>query len=238
MSDSGVSELTLELIDFIEGYHTKYGEYPERSVFKAVLERTGWEVTTAELDEILESSLLKKSVNARGIMHPSADRDSLTGLTREQLAVIAAFNNNRDNRSDIKKLSDLGISTRQFSGWMHSNRFTGHMRDSAEQLIANSIADGHNALLRQVRKGDTNAIKLFFELTGRYNPGFENQVNIQDFMLRTIEAIQKHVHDPVILQALAGELQMLSVAHDVNPGKLDAKKKVKSLAPPRKESRF
>lgn len=231
--------LWIELVDLIEAYWTKYGEYPERSVIRVVLDNTGYDVADPELDELLEDERLKKSLAMRGIMHPSVEKDSLTGLTREQLAVIAALNNNRDTRSDVKKLSDLGIAPRVFSGWMHSNRFSQHMRDSAEQLLINSIADGHNALLRGVRKGDTNALKLFFEMTGRYNPGFENQVNIQQFMLLVVEAIQKHVHDPAQLQALAGELQMLSVAHNINPGADQINnKQVKSLAPARKELKF
>lgn len=233
-----MSLLGLECVDLIEAYHTKYGYYPERHIVEALLTNAQWDYTLEQLDEILDSPLLIRSLEFRGIVHPSFERNSTTLLTREQQAVIAALNNSRDNRSDVKKLSDLGVSARQFSGWMHSKRFTEHMRDSAENVLANSIADGHNALIRGVRKGDTNAIKLFFELTGRYNPAFENQVNLQDFMIKVIEAIQKHVRDPLVLQALAGELQMISVAHDVNPGSLGKKKEVRSLAPTRRETPF
>lgn len=233
-----ISELELELVEFIEAFHTKYGVYPIRDSIEIVLLRAEWSFTDAELDEALESNLLIKSLAARGIIHPSTEKNSTTYLTKEQQAVIAALNNSRDTRSDVKKLNDLGVSARQFSGWMHNKRFTEHMRDSAENMLANSIADGHNALIRGVRKGDTNAIKLFFELTGRYNPAYENQVNLQEFMMNVIEAIQKHVHDPQILQALAAELQMISVANDVNPGKLDKNKTVKSLAPRKREMPF
>jgi hypothetical protein len=240
-SDRQELSLELELVGLIEAYHTKYGEYPERSVFRYILDNSNFDVDNAQLDELLESETLKRSCAARGINHPSVDKDSLTGLTREQLAVAAALSNSRDNRSDAKKLSDLGIPTRVFSGWLHSNRFSEHMRNSTEQILKNSIADGHTALIRSVRKGDTNALKLFYELTGRYNPGFENQVNIQQFMLHVIEAIQKHVHDPATLQALAAELQMIAVANNVNPNeeidKVD-KSSVKSLAPKRKAISF
>jgi hypothetical protein len=210
-----LTDLESELVDFAEGYHTKYGEYPSRTVFEAVLKRAEWEWTAKDLDDAFANPLLLRSLNERGIVPPTTQKDSTTGLTKGQLAVVAALNNSRDTRSDVKKIRDLGITPRMFSGWMHNKRFADYIRDSAENLLENATADAHTALLRKVRSGDSNAIKLFFEMTGRYNPAFENQVNLQSFMSRVIEAIQKHVTNPIILQALAAELQMASVEYNV-----------------------
>lgn len=233
-----LTNLEHQVLDFIEAYHTKYGEYPDRSVVEHVINRLGIDISPGELDTILENPLLLKSLEARGITPPTFERDSTTGLTKAQLAIIAVLNNSRDNRSDKKKLEDLGISTRQFSGWMHSKRFAEHMRDSAENILENSIADGHNALMRKVRAGDPTALKLFFEMTGRYNPAFENQVNLQVFMTRVIEIIQQNVKDPQSLQNIAAGLQLASVEFNINPTKVEKQNSTVRMAPKRREILF
>jgi hypothetical protein len=212
-----LNELESELLDFVEGYHTKYGEFPERHVLEYALNNAGWEFTIQEIDDSLSNPLLLRSFDERGIVPPTYSKDSTTGLTKAQLAIAAALNNTRDTRSDIKKIRDLGISPRMFSGWMHSKRFSDFLKDSAENLLENSTSDAHTALLRKVRSGDSAAIKLYFEMTGRYNPAQENTVNLQVFMTRVIEAIQKHVHNPEVLSNLAAELQLISVEYNVNP---------------------
>lgn len=233
-----LSDLESEILDFCEGYHTKYGEYPERQIFETALNRAGWEYTPQDLDNALQNPLLLRSLYERGIVPPTHQKDSTTGLTKEQLAAIAAINNTRDTRSDVKKIRDLGITPRMYAGWMHDKRFSEHLRDSAETLLENSTADAHTALLRKVRSGDTSSIKLFFELTGRWNPAQENSVNLQLFMSRVIEAIQKNVHDPRVLSALAADLQMISVEYNVNPNEITTSKKRRALPPKPKELFF
>ncbi len=236
-----LTDLETELVDFAEAYHTKYGEFPARQVFEAALDRAGWEYSRQDLDYALSNPLVLRSFDARGIVPPTYSKDSTTGLTKEQLAVIAAINNTRDTRSDVKKIRDLGIDPRMFAGWMHSKRFTDHLRDSAENLLENSTADAHTALLRKVRSGDSSAIKLYFEITGRYNPAQENTVNLQVFMSRVIEAIQTHVHDPEVLSNLAAELQLASVEYGVNThdsGPVATKRKRAINPPPPRELMF
>lgn len=234
-----LSPLESEILDFCEAYHTKYGEYPERAVFVLALDRADWEFEDKDLDDALSNPLLLRSLYERGIVPPTYSRDSTTGLTKEQLAVIAAINNTRDTRSDVKKIRDLGISPRMYAGWMHSKRFTDHLRDSAENLLENSTADAHTAFLRKVRSGDIGAIKLYFEMTGRYNPAEENSVNLQVFMTRVIETIQKEVQDPVILTKLAAGLSMAAAEFGVaNNSPIQGESKRKALAPKRRELYF
>lgn len=212
-----LSQIESELLDFVEAYHTKYGEFPERNVLESALDKAGWQYEVREIDGALSNPNLLRSFHERGIVPPTYSKDSTTGLTKEQLAVTAAITNTRDTRSDIKKIRDLGITPRMYAGWMHDKRFTDHLKNSTENLLENSTSDAHTALLRKVRSGDTAAVKLYYELTGRYNPANENTVNLQVFMSRVIEAIQKHVHDPAVLSALASELQLASVEYNVNP---------------------
>ena len=66
-------------------------------------------------------------------------------------------------------------------------------------------------LMRGVNQGNTASIKLYYEMTGRYNPNEENQVNVRLLIGRVLEAIQKHVRDPNTLNSLAIELSQLAI---------------------------
>lgn len=203
-------------IDFIEAYHTAMGDFPGRSQITHTIEISLKRVPEPEeVDEFLENPETIKSLEERGIVAPWTLRYNPTGITREQLAAVAVLNNPKDRRSDSKKLTDLGISSRKFAGWMHNKTFSAYMKKSANNLLENMEAEAHMGLLSAVRNNNLPAIKLYFEMTGRYNPAYENQVNLQQLMVRVIEIIEKHVTDPEALMGIAADLQLASVENGV-----------------------
>lgn len=213
------------VIDFIETYHTAFGDFPGRSQINQAAETAnGSPFKAYEIDAFLDDELTVKSLEERGIVPPWILEKNPSGLTSEQLAVAAVINNVKDRRSDAKKLSDLGISSRKFNGWMHSRVFTDYLRVSANKIIEHSEHEAHMGLLRAVNAGNTKAIETFFAMTGRWNPAQENTVNLQQLTTRFIEIIQTHVRDPNILMAIAADLQLVSVETGINP--LDEQKTI------------
>jgi hypothetical protein len=216
------------VIDFIEAYHTAMGEFPGRGqIVQAIQTAVGDAkesptgdkyVDSATLDAFLESEEFIKSLDERGIVAPWVMITNPIGLTREQLAVAASLNNIKDRRSDSKKLADLGISSRKYAGWCHNKSFTNYMKISANNLLENMEAEAHMGLLRSLGNNNTQAQKLYFEMTGRYNPAYENETNLQLLMTRVIEIIQKHVHDPDALSSIAADLQLAAVETGAIPG--------------------
>jgi len=207
------------VIDFIEAYHTAMGEFPGRTQIKDAINLAdpNERYEPAEIDELLESADFIKSLDERGIVAPWVMVTDPVGLTREQLAVVAALNNIKDRRSDSKKLSDLGISSRKYAGWAHNKSFSNYMKISANNLFENMEAEAHMGLLRSLGNNNTGAQKLYFEMTGRYNPNYESNVNLQVLMTRFIEIIQKHVRDPETLSAVAADLQLAAVETGAMP---------------------
>lgn len=227
------------VIDFIEAFHTATGEFPGRSEIRNTIVLATPEdeprATPQAIDELLEDQDFIKSLDERGINAPWTLNSNAVGLTREQLAVAATLNNIKDRRSDSKKLADLGISARKFAGWMHDKKFSNYMKISANNLLENMEAEAHLGLLRSLQNNNTQAQKLYFEMTGRYNPAYESGVNMQVLMTRFIEIIQKHVHEPEQLQAIAADLQLAAVETGYN--RELAQSKPKAIAPP-VEDRF
>jgi hypothetical protein len=56
----------------------------------------------------------------------------------------------------------------------------------------------------------SSAIKFYYEVTGRYNPRLQVDVNVDSVMNRVVEIIQKHVRDPQVLMAIADDLEDLA----------------------------
>lgn len=206
----------IEAINFIERVHNSAGSVPlDTDIIEYLKYTKGFKNINSESIEILKSSnLFKASMDSRGIVvntdNPGELRE-VNSLTSRQMAAIEVMLNLTDRRSDEKKLRDIGVSTAEYSSWTQNNLFAAYLRDRSEQLINNSVHDAHIGLLRGVRQGNTASIKLYYEMTGRYNPNEENNVNVRLLIAKVLEAIQKHVRDPNTLNSLAVELSQLAI---------------------------
>lgn len=196
-----------EAVLFIERYHGVAGVVPSDSDIIEYLKITkGFNhVNSVSMLNLRENEFFKKSLNARGI---PVDNSSLTS---RQMAAASLMLNVVDRRSDEKKLRDLGISTEEWSTWMQNKNFAKYMQDRSEALVANSLHEAHMGLMRGVRQGNTSAISLYYKLTGRYDPDQENQINVRLLIGKILEAIQRHVRDPEVLNRLAVEMSQLAI---------------------------
>ena len=196
---------------FVEKYHAVSGKVPDKneiSQYVTMLKRYG-EISEEQVDTLFNDHLFKESMRVRGI---ELSNDPLAkNLTARQMAAAAAMLNLVDRRSDEKKLRDLGIRAEEWATWMQNETFASYMQGRAEQLINNSTHEAHMGLLKNVRGGNVAGIRLFYELTGRYNPAEDNAVNVRVMLGRILEIIQKHVKDPQVLQNMAVELQQVAI---------------------------
>lgn len=196
-----------DVVLFIERVHSVTGAVPKDSDILEYIRFTkkNPEFPTELLENFKQDPRYLISMESRGI--PVAENI----LSAEQIAAASAMLNLVDRRSDEKKLRDLGISTEQWSNWMQNSVFAEYVRQKSEVLVNNSTHEAHMGLMRGVRQGNTASIKLYYEMTGRYNPDADNNVNIRMLIVRVLEAIQKHVRDPQILNALSVELSQLAL---------------------------
>jgi hypothetical protein len=203
-----------EAVLFIERQHSTTGAVPPDNDIIEYLKFLKFPVNSEHIDNLKDNKLFQASMQSRGIVVNTNEDGQLMDvktLTQRQMAAAAIMLNLTDRRSDEKKLRDIGVSTEEFSTWMQNAQFVEYMRQRSEQLIASSVHEAHMGLLRGVRQGNTASIKLYYELTGRYNPNEENQVNVRLLIGRVLEAIQKHVKSPDTLNALAIDLSQLAI---------------------------
>ncbi|MFE1145208.1 phBC6A51 family helix-turn-helix protein [Streptomyces rochei] len=195
----------MDAVNYFERIHSVTGALPSDDDTIKYLNLLKHDVSLKDLDKLKENKLFVASMDSRGI------RSKSEFLSARQLAAASAMLNLTDRRSDEKKLRDLGISTEEFSTWMLNKHFAAYMRDRAEQMVDNSMHEAHMGLMRGVKSGNTASIKLYYEMTGRYNPNAESEVNVRLVIGRVLEAIQRRVRDPKTLNELAVELSQIAI---------------------------
>ncbi len=67
-------------------------------------------------------------------------------------------------------------------------------------------ADANVGLVKAVESGDLTAIKFQMELTGRYNPRIDVNVNVEGLLARVVDIVARHV-TPEVMEAIANELE-------------------------------
>lgn len=192
--------------------------YKENKYFPGT--KTVAELTTLPQDDvsvILDSSIVKKYFESLGIDSnavPLAKRGELkrnqTRLTDKQLAVAEVILNPMDKRNHTAKLNSLGVNPTTYQGWTSNKTFSDYMRKRAEDMFGEAMPLAQEALVRKVMRGDMGAIKLYMEMTGKYN---KNQIESgRDFKMlvwKLIEVLQKHIKDPALLQMISTEIKEL-----------------------------
>lgn len=191
-----------KVMPWFEAYWVKNKAYPKRD---SIEQEFG--LSQSQISEMESSKLFLKSLERRGIAAPSlVDPYSgkPLGLTDRQLAAIAILTNYHDKRAPQARLSILGVSEQELQGWMNNEVFKAELTQRADEAFDNVGVDATINLARHVKNGNLNAIKFYYEVTGRAQS--PEEVNVKQAMNILIEAVQKHVKDPSILKAIADEV--------------------------------
>lgn len=189
-------QLQADFNSYIETYYNQQGSLPSLERIKVDFP----EKPVRSLQEDLKAAAVRLETKGYGITKKDY-------LTPEQLAVANSILNLADKRSITKKLQDFQVSPAKYSNWKKNPIFNGYLRERSEALLGESIGDVHLALVDSATNGDIQAIKLFYEITGRHTPNSQQNVNLQVMLTTVIEAVAKFVKDPEVLQKIAAEIQ-------------------------------
>lgn len=191
-----------KVMPWFEAYWTRNKRYPPRDT---IIQEFG--LDNKQISEMESSKLFLKSLERRGIAEPTiVDPFSgkPLGLTDRQLAAIAILVNYHDTRAPVARLSMLGVSEEELQGWMSNELFKTELTQRADEAFDNVGVDATVNLARHVKNGNLNAIKFYFEVTGRAQS--PEEINVKQAMNILIEAVQKHVKDQTVLKAIADEV--------------------------------
>ena len=186
----------IQVINWIEEWWLRRGSFPPVDQIKEFF-------PDFDLKESLNHDLFLTSLDNRGIKLPSADDK----LSNEQLAAIAVMANFRDPRSPIAKLRSIGVTMTKWQGWMRNKHFKEFLHDLSATNFTDSIDVAQAGLLKAVEKGNTEAVKFYLEITGRYVPQSQEVTNIRLVIARLLEVLQIHVKDPNVLRVIMSDFE-------------------------------
>lgn len=183
-------------------------------------------------ERVLESfrnDKFKQSLATRGIdLTPGI---SGKVLDPRQILLANLLLNLHDRRSIREKLKLVQVSVQQYNAWMRQPQFIEYLRKRGEAIFKGSDHEAYLALTKAVSRGDVNALKLFFEMRGIYNPRLTIDVNIEAVMLRVVEIISKRVNDPDTLTAIADDLETVMVESGARAGRSAVGNDLKAIMP-------
>lgn len=205
-----LTDIELDVIFFIERFAATNGAVPTRAQIE--MRYTG--LTDKWFESFNTNPLVLKSFKARGIVYP-AQADALTD---DQMHAIATMLDPYDRRSDEKKLRDLGLTSRQWATWLLDDQFAEYVRDRSERMLQNSVHEAHKGLIKGARNGNVASVKTLYEITGRYRPNEEQQIDVRRVLHTFIEVIQKYVKDPIVLHHIAMDLSNAASAESLSNG--------------------
>lgn len=218
-----VSEIDLDFITLIDQYWSLTGEIPTAEKAHDL-----WGFSLNEFSGLLGKRSVIMALEERGINLSrivSLDNDDSpqwrkSSLTPTQLIVANALLDLTDQRSDKKKLQDLGVTTVQYQRWLKDPVFNSYLRERAEGLLGDSQHEASLALLDKVKAGDLAALKFYMEYTGRFlssadkgqsNAGAINQ-DFTTLMVRIIEIITEEADGPTAFR-IAQRLKEATAIH-------------------------
>jgi hypothetical protein len=186
-------------LPWFETYYHKHGRYPTDS---EVMTYFGWSLT--QVKSLSVNKFWLGCLDRRGMVRPNYD---ISVLSDRQNTAIAIITNWSDTRSPVSRLADAGITEQELQGFYSNPHFMKELVARSEASF-NHLAPAATAQLgRAIQKGNFQAVKFYYEITGRASS--PEAVNVKRAMQVLIEAVQKHVKDPTTLAAIAAEVQAL-----------------------------
>lgn len=200
--------------DIVQGLFFAYGR--RGLTWDAIKEAIGDQVAMEELVKILKSPSFYARMARRGIpwiedwTPEDNDREVLRNqLSPQQAMAMMAMTNPTDKRTARAKLSTVGVTYNTWRSWLANPYFADLVKDTAEKMLQDNIATVHSRLVGKAEAGDVQAIKLYYELSGRHDPQRQQMLDIQKVLELILESLQRHITEPRILLAVTQDMDRI-----------------------------
>lgn len=188
-------------IPFIETFWNKNGFFPPKS---KLLDR-GIE----DPERTYKKSAFIKAMENRGIIIGATEGRSPVDFSKAQLAAIMVMSDYLDKRSAHAKMRNLGLSTTQWNAWMKDKTFREYFHELTSKNFEEAISVIKVGLAKRAEEGNVDAIKYYYEVTGRSNNGGQTNQNLRLIITRLVEVLQRRISDPELLAAIGHDFQII-----------------------------
>lgn len=187
------------IMPWFEQYYFAKKVYPGAA---EIIQRFGF--TLEQVNQLNSHKFWLRALDNRGITRPGREPHE---LSERQIAAITIITNFHDVRNPVAKLASIGVSEEELNGWYQNVFFKAELNARADEILDHVAPDATAALAQAIKRGNFQAIKFYYEITGKAQS--PEAVNLKQAMQVLIEAVQKHVKDPAVLEAIASEVQSI-----------------------------
>lgn len=182
-------------------YYTKYNSLPKLIDVQHLLAD---QIPLAKVKTIFVSPQFRHAMLTRGI-----DFGETRTISPEQdmaMAIMAS----PDGRTFERKLKAAGVSPSKWRSWLKQKAFGELWREIGGSSLKDYEPDMMVALTGQALTGDVQAIKYAFEVSGKYAPQRQQNLDATLVIAQVIEILQDELKDDMPrLQRIATRMQLV-----------------------------
>lgn len=159
------------------------------------------------LRELFKDRSFHKALSVRGI-RPGGPKT----LSARQMMALSVLCDFTDKRALSTKLRKIGIKQWEFDAWNSQPEFRAAYLRLSEKVFERAQAPVNVALSQLAVNGDLPAIKYFNEISGRWNPATQGNLDARRILQAVIEVLTSTIKDPALLREISSKLQLIGSA--------------------------
>jgi len=200
----------------LEAFYWQSGRLPSLPEFNR---EYNVNLTAERFDSALSNPSLKKHLAVIGV--PLEGETFLTGKQMEFLRVLFDPTNTKPLAFKLKECKVTGT---EYSAWLRDPAFARVLRNEADKRFENSEHRVLQALEREASGGNVAAMKLYFEMTGRYTPSAKGAVNVtinqdaRELASKMLEVLQRRLPAELLMQ-VADDLEAVLFPRSATPAR-------------------
>lgn len=214
-SEKVLTTAEVRVLNYVEQCYWETGLCPTPERVAEELSIAPSSCRKAYANETLRAQLAVRGIDPESLVTVGAVIKETKALSAKQIVCANMMLNLVDKRSQREKLAQIQVSAQQFAAWMRQPQFVEFMRKRSEALFSSSDWLAYRSLINNVASGDNKSLELFLRVRGIYRPEVNINLNIDAVLNQVVEVITRYVKDPLVLQAIAGELESIIDVQEV-----------------------
>ena len=209
--DSEISALHRRVVTELNANYLFKGKYQPLGELKKEFPEL-LELTPVGLKDLFGQ--VNATLEKRGIPHYEINfRNAKLEFDPTFIAAVNTLADFTDKRPIGAKLKQIGVSTKQWNGWLKSKKNYDYWHNVVDGLMNREVfEEGRLALAQNVARGDLASFKYFNELTDKFVASKEFDPRIIGVLMSgVLDIIMRHVEGTVASQ-IAEEIQAMGIS--------------------------
>lgn len=160
---------------------------------------------TAKIARVIATPEFRKAMQNRGVNWSSKS----AGITPEQSFALSILTDPTAGSFQVR-LRKAGITYTKWQAWLRQPLFSQAFTAITEGSLKDNVGAVHTALVKKATDGDVRAMEFFYQISGRFDPAREQNMNMQAIILQLIEVLTKRLgNQPELLEVIGADIESI-----------------------------